>query len=76
MGEARWRNRPMPASYLGEIEEYKLPALRQSGLKVDRRPGIVLLSRAGYDERLRSIADQRDDVHLVPVAEVLLSTEP
>ena len=71
VGEARWRNRPMSARYLAEVEQYKLPALRQSGIKVDPRPLIMLFSRAGFDARLQALAVERDDVLLVEASTVL-----
>ena len=71
VGEARWRSRPMAARYLAEVEQYKLPALRQSGVKVEPRPLIVLFSRAGFDDRLRALAVERDDVMLVEASTAL-----
>jgi hypothetical protein len=53
VGEATWRNATMDVGYLAEIEDYKLPALRQTGLKVATAPGIVLFSRGGYTDGLR-----------------------
>lgn len=71
VGEARWRSRPIPARYLDEVEQYKLPALRQSGVKVLERPTIMLFSRAGFDARLQALAVERDDVVLVEASTVL-----
>ncbi len=67
IGEARWRNRAMDLGCLSDIERYKLPALRQTGLKVSATPTIVLLSRGGYDDRLMTAAAGRDDLVLVDV---------
>ena len=71
VGEARWRNRAMDLGYLSDIEQYKLPALRQSGLKIAATPTIVLLSRGGYDDRLTAAAANRDDLVLVDVGHAL-----
>jgi AAA+ ATPase superfamily predicted ATPase len=71
VGEARWRTSPMDVDYLEDIETYKLPALRRSALTVAARPRIVLLSRGGYTDRLRMVADRRDDLVLVDVPEAL-----
>lgn len=71
IGEARWRNGAMDLGYLAEIENFKIPALRQSDLKVVSTPTIVLFSRGGYDERLVEAANERDDVLLVDVQTAL-----
>jgi AAA+ ATPase superfamily predicted ATPase len=71
IGEARWRNSQMDLDYVQEIEDYKLSALRQSGLKVTARPTILLFSRGGYSPALRAAADERDDLVLVDVVEAL-----
>jgi AAA+ ATPase superfamily predicted ATPase len=65
VGEARWRKEPMGLSYLSEIEEYKIPALRQSSLKVATSVRIVLVSRAGFTAQLQDIAQRRGDLTLV-----------
>lgn len=71
IGEARWRNGAMDAGYLADIESYKLPALRQSGLRVAAHPTIVLLSRGGYTDALMAAAQARDDLILVSVDDAL-----
>lgn len=76
IGEVRWRNSAMDVGYLDEIERFKLPALRQSETKVAEKPLILLFSRGGYTQRLKSIAQAREDLELVdvPTALVALST--
>lgn len=71
VGEARWRNGAMDVRYLSDIENYKLPALHQSGLKIAAQPTIVLLSRGGYTEGLKAAALARDDLVLVGADEAL-----
>ena len=71
VGEARWRNSAMEAGYLSDIESYKLPALRQSGLKIAAHPTIVLFSHGGYTDGLRATAQARDDLILVNTDEAL-----
>lgn len=71
VGDARWRSKPMGVEYLGEIDTYKLPALRRSELKVVERPQIVLFSRNGYTDRLQAVAGERDDVTLIDIPTVL-----
>ena len=71
IGEARWRTSAMDTGYLSDIERYKLPALRQSGLTIAADPTIVLLSRGGYSDGLKAAAQARDDLILVPLENVL-----
>jgi AAA+ ATPase superfamily predicted ATPase len=71
VGEARWRSGVMDLRYLTEIEQFKIPALRQSGVKVAAAPIIVLFSRGGYHERLVEAASEREDVVLVEVRAAL-----
>lgn len=65
VGEARWRSKPVDISYLKDIDVYKLPALRQSGIPVAAQPEIVIFSRSGFTERLREAANGRDQVTLI-----------
>jgi AAA+ ATPase superfamily predicted ATPase len=74
IGEARWRNSAMDEHYLANVERYKLPALRQAGLKVAAQPQILLFSRGGYSDDLRAAATRRDDVLLIDVHDALDST--
>jgi uncharacterized protein len=68
VGECKWTTRKLSAKVLDEIESYKLPALRQSGLKVAARPEILLFSRSGFKQALVEAASARDDVQLISVA--------
>lgn len=72
VGEARWRTQPMDVDYLTEIEEYKIPALRQSAVKVAQSVSVVLISRAGFTNRLERLAASRGDVTLIDGPTVLL----
>lgn len=71
IGEARWRRKPIDVDYVAEIDAYKLPALRQSGITVAARPEIVLFSRSGYTDRLCDSAGARSDLTLIDVSEAL-----
>ena len=50
IGECRWRNKAMDGSVLKEIEEYKLPALRQAGYEIADDLQVLLFSRSGYND--------------------------
>ena len=56
---------------LDEIERYKLPALRQSGLKVAARPAILLFSRSGFKQALVEAASDREDLQLISASQVV-----
>ena len=71
IGEVRWRNAVMDVGYVNQVEAFKLPALRQFGLKVDEKPLILLFSRGGYSGKLVEMASERSDLELVDVAGAL-----
>ena len=70
VGEVRWRNRPMDVGILGELDRYKLPALRRA-TNVLARPQVVLVSRAGFTPALREAANQEPRIRLVELEEIV-----
>jgi AAA+ ATPase superfamily predicted ATPase len=72
VGECKWTARPLSVRILQELDDYKLPALMQSGAKLNRG-GIatVLFSRSGFTKGLRDAATQRSDLRLVELAELV-----
>jgi AAA+ ATPase superfamily predicted ATPase len=70
IGECRWRNKPMDGSLLGEIEDYKLPVLRQAGYTIAKDLRVLLFSRGGFNATLRRAASADDRLQLVDLAEV------
>lgn len=71
VGECKWTRSRVPATVLHDVERYKIPALRQAGLKVAARPTIVLFGRSGFARNLVAEAAGRDDVRLMGVDEVV-----
>lgn len=71
VAEAKWTNRPLTAAIIGELDTFKIPALRQSGLRVAARPRIVLLSKSGYTDSLVNLAAGDDRIELVDVRAAL-----
>lgn len=71
VGECKWTARKVGRRLLDDIEAYKLPALRQAGLKVAAQPEILLFSRAGFTDALVEEAATRVDLTLVDAAEVV-----
>jgi uncharacterized protein len=67
VAEAKWTNSALTAAIVGDLDTYKIPALRQSGLKVVTRPRIVLFSKAGYVRSLVQLAADDDRIELVDV---------
>ena len=64
IGEVRWRTQPMSVAILGEIDRFKVPALRQAGVEVDR-PVILLVSRSGFTDGVREAAARESRIMLV-----------
>ena len=71
IGEVRWRNKPMDVGILGEIERFKLPALRKA-TRVVNRPMIMLVSRSGFSQGLREAAANAGHIRLVELEELVV----
>jgi len=70
IGECRWRTKAMDGNVLKEIEDYKLPALRQAGYEIDESLRILLFSRGGYNSALERAAVENERLRLVSLIEV------
>ena len=70
IGEVRWRSRPMDVGILGEIDRFKLPALRRAA-SVVAHPAIILVSRAGFTPALHEAASIDPRLRLVEIAELV-----
>ena len=70
VGEVRWRSAPMDVGVLGDLDRFKLPALRQAAPVVDE-PIIVLVSRAGFTPGLRDAAARTPSIRLVELEELV-----
>lgn len=70
VGECRWRSRPMDAGVLADLEQYKLPALRQAGHRIARHPLVLLFSRSGFSAPLQRIAAEREHLKLMGAADL------
>jgi AAA+ ATPase superfamily predicted ATPase len=71
VGECRWRGRPVDLDVLRDLDAFKVPALRQGGVRVSRDLEVLLFSRNGFTARLREEARRRGNVRLVELAEVV-----
>lgn len=70
VGEVRWRSEPMGAGILGEIERFKLPALRKAA-KVAAQPLMLLVSRSGFTEGLHAAATAEKHIRLLDLADLV-----
>ncbi|MBE2318982.1 ATP-binding protein [Solirubrobacter sp. CPCC 204708] len=70
IGECKWTAKPLDGGVLRDLDDYKLPALRQSKAKVAKQPRILLFSRSGFERRLVEDAAERGDVELVDATQV------
>lgn len=68
VGEAKWANRPMVKGIVRDLDEYKIPALRQSGIKTSPHLKIILWSKSGYADSLTELAAEDERITLVDVA--------
>ena len=64
IGEVRWRSDQVSVGILGELDRFKIPALRQAGVEV-KDPQIVLVSRSGFTDGLHAAAAKNDRLLLV-----------
>lgn len=71
VGECRWTTTPMTPSILRDLEEFKIPALRKSNLKVVAQPEIILFCKAGYSPGLVDAAANDPRITLVDVQAAL-----
>jgi hypothetical protein len=70
IGECRWRNKAMDGNILNEIDDYKLPALRQAGYEIEKDLLVLLFSRSGYNSALRKAASENRRLRTVSITEV------
>jgi hypothetical protein len=65
VGECKWTNQQMKMDVLTDLETYKIPALRQAGVRVSSEPTVALFSRSGFAAALVQAAANRDELVLV-----------
>lgn len=72
VGECKWTSGPITAQTLVDLETYKLPAMRQTKLRLAAGgPLIVLFSKSGFKRSLVEMAAEREDVRLVELEELV-----
>jgi len=66
VGRMQWtRIDPVDAGVLRDLEEHKLPALPQDGMRTAATSTILMFSRSGFSAGLTAITGERDDVRLI-----------
>jgi AAA+ ATPase superfamily predicted ATPase len=71
IAEAKWTNRPLTPAIINDLDTYKIPALRQSGLRVVHEPRLIVACRGGYSDSLIRLAATSHRIELVDVASEL-----
>ncbi len=71
VGECKWTAGPMSGKTLGDLEAYKIPALRQDGARLAATgPKILLFSKSGFKPSLTAEAEGREDIRLIGLNEL------
>lgn len=66
VGECKWTGGGMSGKVLGDLERFKIPALRQAGARFAAGgPQILLFSKSGFKDSLVEEAAGRDEVRLL-----------
>jgi len=71
LGECKWTAKPLSVKILQELDDYKLPALRQSGAKLHADPEILLFARSGFTKGLREAAAGSERLHLIDLDDLV-----
>lgn len=72
VGECKWTNQQMKPDVLTDLESYKIPALRQAGVRISGDMVITLFSRSGFAASLVEAAAERGDTVLVRPDQIIL----
>jgi uncharacterized protein len=71
VGECKWTGARMSGRVLGDLEQFKIPALRQAGARFAAGgPEIVLFAKSGFKDSLIAAAAGRRDVRLIDLEEL------
>lgn len=72
VGECKWTKEPMALKVLDDLHAYKVPAMREAKIRFAKDgPQTVLFSRSGFRSDLTQAAEQRGDVTLISVEQLV-----
>jgi AAA+ ATPase superfamily predicted ATPase len=71
VGEVKWRNKKSDANIIQDLQTYKIPALRQAGLKISRDITMLVFAKAGYTPSLRTAEADGAGIRLIDVPAIL-----
>lgn len=71
IGECKWTGKPLSVSILAALQDFKLPALVQGGLKPAAEVETVLFSRSGFTDGLTAAAAADPQLTLVSLGELV-----
>jgi uncharacterized protein len=73
VAECKWTGKQLGPAVVSDLDTYKIPALREAGLRVSDDLRIVLMSKSGYSASLRTLASSDNRIELVDVPAELSS---
>jgi hypothetical protein len=73
IGECKWTSKSLSVSILPALDDFKIPALRQNGVKVTTDAEIILFSRAGFTDGLIAAAEDDANLTLVSLPELVVT---
>ncbi|HYB23184.1 MAG TPA: ATP-binding protein [Solirubrobacteraceae bacterium] len=72
VGECKWTKEPMALAVLEDLHTYKVPSMREAKIRFAKDgPHTVLFSRGGFRDELMQAAEQRGDVTLISVEQLV-----
>jgi AAA+ ATPase superfamily predicted ATPase len=75
VGECKWTSDPMSERVLGDLDRFKIPAMREKKLRFAKeRFRIVLFSKSGFAPSLVDAAAQRPEVTLLTANDLVART--
>jgi AAA+ ATPase superfamily predicted ATPase len=74
IGEVKWRNRAIDANILADIGRYKIPAMRQAGLRISRDYKTLIFAKGGYTNSIAQASAESNGRILLLDANTILDS--
>lgn len=71
LGECKWTTSRLSVSILADLEQFKIPAMRQGGIKLASNVETILFSKAGFTDGLIEAAEKDPNLTLITADQVL-----